>query len=236
MLQGWHSLASVHWRYDPAVVQSLLPDGLVVDTFDGDAWVGLIPFDMRRIRIPGCPSLGGWSTFPETNVRTYVVDPDGRRAVWFFSLDISRVVPAVVARASYGLPYCWSSMSITRHGSDIIEYTTRRRWPRPSSGSGHSPGDSGSSRIVVEIGDPIAEDDLSGLERFVTARWALASTFAGHLVRAQVDHPPWTVHRTRILRCEDTLVTAAGLPAPTGDPLVLWSPGVEVRIARPVWS
>lgn len=104
MLQGWYDLASVHWPYDPAEIQRLLPAGLRVDTCGGTAWVGLIPFHMRRIRIPGCPPFGRWSTFPETNVRTYVVAPDGRRAVWFFSLDISRLVPATVARLTYGLP------------------------------------------------------------------------------------------------------------------------------------
>ena len=133
MLQGWHDLASVHWRYDPAVVQALLPDGFTVDTFDGAAWVGLIPFHMRRIRVPHTPALGPLSTFPETNVRTYLLDPEGRPGVWFCSLDITRLLPALVARVSYRLPYCWAQMSIERD-RDIITYTSRRRWPRPSSG------------------------------------------------------------------------------------------------------
>ena len=55
MLQGWHDLTALHWRYEPAEVQALLPEGFVVDTFDGSAWVGLIPFRMRRIRLPGLP-------------------------------------------------------------------------------------------------------------------------------------------------------------------------------------
>lgn len=224
MLQGWHSLASLHWRYEPAVVQSLLPRGLTVDTCDGSAWVGLIPFHMRRIRAPGLPSLGGWSTFPETNVRTYVVGPDGQRAVWFFSLDVSPIIPALVARVTYGLPYCWSAMTITHPAPNVVEYSTHRRWPR---GDPHS-------RTVVEIGGQIDSAELSELERFVTARWALASTFAGRLLWARVEHGPWPLHRARLIECDDSLVVAAGLPAPTGDPLVLWSPGVDVRIGRPV--
>ncbi|MEO6627268.1 MAG: DUF2071 domain-containing protein, partial [Aquihabitans sp.] len=103
MLQGWHDLASVHWPFDPEVVQRILPPGLSVDVCAGKAWVGLIPFHMRRIRVPGLPPLGRWSSFPETNVRTYVVAPDGRRAVWFCSLDVTRFAPAVVARVAYGL-------------------------------------------------------------------------------------------------------------------------------------
>lgn len=223
MLQGWHDLASVHWPYEPELVQRILPEGLRVDTCDGAAWVGLIPFHMRRIRLPGCPPLGRWSTFPETNVRTYVIGPDGRRAVWFASLDISRLAPTLVARATYGLPYCWGSMSITHTAPETVEYTAVRRWPR----------DGGDSRVAIRIGERIRPDELTDLERFVTARWALASRFAGMDLWAEVDHPPWVLHRSSLLRCDDSLLAAAGLPAPHGDPLVLWSPGVEVRIGRP---
>lgn len=223
MLQGWNDLASAHWPFDPEMVQRLLPPDLTVDVCDGQAWVGLIPFHMRRIRLPGLPALGSWSTFPETNVRTYVVAPDGRRAVWFCSLDVTSIVPAVVARVAYGLPYCWADMSITHHEPNTVEYTTRRRWP--SRGP--------ASRMTIEIGSPIEGGDLTEVERFVTARWALASTFAGLPVWANVDHQPWPLHRARLVQCEDSLVAAAGLPHPQGDPVVLWSPGVQVRIGRP---
>ena len=117
MRQGWHDLASIHWRYPADVVQARLPAGFRVDTFQGDALVGLLPFRMSRIRFGPLPPFGRWSTFPETNVRTYLVDPRGRRGVWFFSLDIDRLVPALVARATYNLPYCWGRMSIERRAT-----------------------------------------------------------------------------------------------------------------------
>ena len=228
MLQGWHDLASVHWAYNPELVQRLLPKGVQVDTYNGSAWVGLIPFHMRRIRLPGWPSFGKWSTFPETNVRTYVVAPDGRRAVWFFSLDISVLLPALVARVSYGLPYCMASMSITRSSADVIEYTAQRTWPR-----GRSSDVGPQSRLIIKVGEQVCNSDLTELEKFVTARWGLVSTFAGVPVWADVEHPPWVIHRSSLLCCEDTLLTATGLPSPTTEPFVLWSPGVEVRIGRP---
>jgi uncharacterized protein YqjF (DUF2071 family) len=226
MLQGWHDLASVHWRYDPAVVQSLLPDGFTVDTFDGAAWVGLIPFHMRRIRVPGTPPLGPWSTFPETNVRTYLRDPSGRPGVWFCSLDITRLVPALVARVTYRLPYCWARMSI-EHDRDLVTYTSRRRWPRPA-----APG-LAESRMVVRVGQQLRAHEVDELQVFLTARWALGTTFGRRLVWAAVDHEPWPVHRAELVSCDETMLAAAGLPVPEGDPVVLWSPGVEVRIGRP---
>ena len=128
MLQGWRNLASVHWRYDAAEVQALLPEGFRADTYDGSAWVGVIAFSMERIRIPHLPALGPLSSFPETNVRTYIVDPQGRRGVWFFSLDVTRLVPALVARLTYHLAYCWATMTVQRI-ADLAEYTSTRRWP-----------------------------------------------------------------------------------------------------------
>lgn len=222
MLQGWHDLASVHWRFDPQVVQQLLPPAFTVDTFDGSAWVGLIPFWMDRIRIPHLPPFGRWSSFPETNIRTYITDPSGRRGVWFFSLDVTRLAPTLVARVGYRLPYCWSEMSIERQDDRRI-YESRRRWPRGTA----------ASSVGISIGDPIAPDDVTPLEHFLTARWALGSTLAGRPIWAEVDHGPWPLHRATLLACDESLVEAAGLPSPTGDPVVLWSSGVEVRIGRP---
>lgn len=52
MHQRWSQITFFHWRYPPAVVQSLLPGGLTVETLDGSAWVGLIPFFMEGVRSP----------------------------------------------------------------------------------------------------------------------------------------------------------------------------------------
>ena len=222
MLQGWRDLASVHWRYDPDLVQALLPDGFRVDTFDGSAWVGLIPFHMRRIRVPGLPALGPLSSFPETNLRTYIVSPTGRRGVWFASLDVTRLLPALVAQAAYRLPYGWARMSIDRTG-DEVRYASRRRWP--TSGA--------ASDLKIAVGERIEPADVTELDHFLTARWALGSTLLGRLSWAEVDHGPWPLHRATVLDVSETLTTSAGLPAPSGDPHALWSPGVEVQIGAP---
>jgi uncharacterized protein len=228
MLQGWHDLAAIHWRYEPAVVQALLPAGFRVDTFDGAAWIGLIPFHMRRIRVPHLPAFGPWSTFPETNVRTYLVDPHGRRGVWFFSLDVTRLVPAVVARITYGLPYCWATMMIERAGAELT-YTSTRRWPAPR------PGTDATSRVRVRVGPRMDPAAVGELDHFLSARWALGSRFARRSLWAEVDHDPWALHEAELLEWSAGLVSAAGLPAP--EPMtpavVRWSPGVDVRIGRP---
>ena len=236
MLQGWYDLTAVHWRYPADAVQRLLPPGFTVDTVEGNAFVGLIPFHMRRIRVPGLPAFGRLSTFPETNVRTYIVDPQGRRGVWFFSLDITRLIPALVARVTYRLPYCWATMTIDGVPSageraasgDTRTYESSRRWPRTRAGTPHA-----ASRVAIRIGAPLTPDETSPLDHFLSARWALGSTWGRRLMWAKVDHPVWPLHHAELLEFDETMLTAAGLPAPSDEPIVRWSPGVEVRIERP---
>jgi uncharacterized protein YqjF (DUF2071 family) len=219
MVQQWRDLAYIHWRYDPATVQTLLPAGLEVDTFDGSAWVGLIPFSMRGITLPRLPAIPYFGSFPEINVRTYVRH-NGIPGVWFFSLDINRLVPAVVARTTYLLPYCWGRASNRIEGG-VLTSRLERRWPSRAH-----------STTTVEIGQAIAKSD--DLSVFLSARWGLYSRgLFGGLVYAPVDHEPWILHRATLGSIDQNVVRAAGLSAPTGDPHVMFSPGVSVRIGRP---
>jgi uncharacterized protein YqjF (DUF2071 family) len=209
-------LTALHWRVDPDVLAQRLPAGLDPDLFDGSAWVGLIPFHMRDIgfaRGPGVPWLG---TFPETNVRTYVVGKHGP-GVWFDSLEASRLLPVVAARWTFGLPYMWSKMRIEGR-DDGFRYTSRRRWGGPDA----------SSDVDVTIGEATRSDDR---DVFLSARWRLYSTWRGRLTHAPVDHEPWVLHEATAT-VSDELVAAAGYDV-TGDPLVRFSPGVTVRIGRP---
>lgn len=221
MRQGWRDLTYVHWAYDPAVVQARLPAGLTVDTFAGAAWVGLVAFHMQRIRIPGTPAIPFLGTFPETNVRTYVRGPDGRPGVWFDSLDVNRLLPVLVARASYRLPYMWSKMTIERR-NDRVTYAAQRRWPGPRGAC---------SALSIVRGRSIAQP--SDLENFLTARWGLFTQLRSRLAYAPVDHPAWPLETATISYLHDDLVEAAGYPTPTGIPMVHYSPGVEVNIGLP---
>jgi uncharacterized protein YqjF (DUF2071 family) len=223
MYQTWRWLAFLHWPYPPAVVQRLLPPSLRVHDFDGRAWVGLTPFLMEDVRTPVAPAPRWCASFPETNVRTYVVGPDGRDGLWFFSLDAARPEPVLVARATYALPYRWSSMTVEREGP-LVRYRSRRRRPGPTPAS---------SAVTVEVGEPLAPRELGGLDHHLTARWQLYTTVGPLLARATVEHEPWPLHRAAVRELDSGLVAAAGLPDPEGAPVVHWSPGVRTRIGAP---
>lgn len=219
MSMYWDTLTFLHWSYDPAEVQRLLPDGMTVQTFDGAAWVSLVPFVMGvrwpRRRRP-LPWLGN---FAETNVRTYVTAADGTEGIWFFSLEAERLLPVLTARATFGLPYMWARMRVERDGP-VVTYTTRRRWPGPRGAS---------SRVRVSVGAAYAPEELSELDHFLSARWRLYSHRFGRVWAAKAVHEVWPLHRATVLELDDTLLTSAGLPTPIGPPLVAYSERVDVN-------
>ena len=214
MRQSWRQLTFLHWRYEPEIVQTLLPEGLQLDTFEGAAWVGLIPFEIHN--------LAGLPRFPETNVRTYVIGPDGGRGVWFFSLDAARLLAVIGARAGYRLPYFWASMHVDSEDGGV-RYGSRRKWPhRPES-----------TDILVRPAAPYSSDELSERDHFLTARFCLYTLMRGRIGRAQIEHAPWPLARATVCDLKQTLVAAAGLPTAQGAPLAHFAANIDVKIGYP---
>jgi uncharacterized protein YqjF (DUF2071 family) len=219
MLQSWCDLTFLHWRYPIEVVQRRVPPSLRVESFDGSAWVGITPFLLRCLRPKSLPPVPWISHFPETNCRTYVRAPDGHSGIWFFSLDAARLLAVAGARLTYGLPYAWSRMRVTK-ASGQVTYESARRWP-----DSHS-----RTRIVLEPGDEINPDPL---DVFLTARFRLYSFVHGKLSCAKVDHAPWPLRSARVIDAQQTLTETAGLSQPFLPEMVRYSPGVDVRIGSP---
>lgn len=222
LVQGWADLTFVHWTVDPDVAAGLMPAGVVPDVLDGVTYAGLVAFRVHRTGLPRLPAVPYLGAFPETNVRLYSVDAEGRRGVVFRSMDAARLLPVLAGRLGLRLPYVWSRMDVRAVG-DTIRYTGTRRRPGPRRAH---------SRITVRPGRRIEEP--TDLDHFLTARWGMHNDFRGTARYLPNDHPRWPLHHAELLECDESLLTAAGLPAPAGEPAsVLYSPGVMVRFGRP---
>ena len=219
LLQWWRHVTFLHWAYPPAVVQRLLPAGFHPHLHDGSAWVGLTPFRIEGSRLSAAPALR-LSTFPETNLRTYAVGPDGLDAIWFLSLEAGSPAAVALARVTCGVPYRWADMAVDVGTDGRLDYRSRRRRPQPPVGH----------RIEVTPGPPIPDDELSEFDWFLTARWRALASVAGRRAYVVVEHPPWPLHRATVERIDQDLLAAAGLPAPAGETLVHYSPGVPVKL------
>ncbi len=216
--QRWHAITFLHWRYDPDTVRPLLPAGLDVDTFHGEAWVSLTPFVMKDFRVGRLPPLPGMASFPETNLRTYVRGSDGADGLWFLSLEADSVATVIGASSAYGVPYRFADMEVEE--GDVVRYRSRRR-DKPE--IGHD--------IAVRVDRPC--DAPSELDHWLTGRWRAYSTIAGHLNTIPVQHDPWALQEAAVVSMEQSLTHAAGLPDPDDEPLVHYSVGVEVRLGVP---
>jgi len=56
MYQNWGKLLFMHWRIEPKLLRPLIPPQLEIDTFDGSAWIGVVPFTMWGIRASFLPA------------------------------------------------------------------------------------------------------------------------------------------------------------------------------------
>ncbi|AWT46686.1 hypothetical protein DMT42_33300 [Streptomyces actuosus] len=215
---GWLTQTFVHWSYPVEAVQALLPEPLAVDAYEGAAWVGLTPFVMADVRPPGVPAgLPGVPTFPETNLRTYVRLPGGRDGLWFLSLEVT--CPLMLAARAVGVPYHPGSLDVAER-RETVAYSGRRWAGRAS------------YRLVVRPGGPVERPTERDV--WLTSRWRAYTRRLGLLWETPVEHEPWPLADAGIEVLEETLTTSAGLPAPSGEPVVHFSEGVRhVRLGAP---
>ena len=123
MRQTWNDLLFAHWPVEAALLRPLVPRPFQLDTFDGTAWVGVVPFWMSGVTVRGVPPVPGLSRFPELNVRTYVT-VDDRPGVYFFSLDAASRFAVWGARTLLNLPYFHAGMRV--QSGAHVEYSSRR--------------------------------------------------------------------------------------------------------------
>ena len=222
MRMTWENLTFLHWAYPAEDVQRLLPQGVDVETWAGEAWVSLVPLYMR-VRPPFGPAVPRLTTFPETNVRTYVTGPGGHPGVWFFSLDATNPAAVAAGRTALGLPYFLSKMHFTRDG-DSLRYEGRRAGPQAGRAS---------HRIEVDAGGEIANADLTEFDHFLTARFRMWSVNRGAVLLSDQEHAPWRLRRATVRSLEQDLLEHAGLPGPTAPPIVHFADRMNVRVGRP---
>jgi uncharacterized protein YqjF (DUF2071 family) len=223
----WHDLLFLHWEVPVDSLQRLLPHGLTVDTFDGRAYVGLVPFRISGIRHRNLAPIPGFSQFLEINVRTYV-HKDGRDpGVWFFSLDAANPFACAAARLWYKLPYFYAKMRQTTAGttdrdeSPITRYRSGRLWPAPIPAY---------ARIDYRATGDAAPSEPGTIAHFFLERYLLYSQKGSRLFIGQVHHKPYLAQGAEIFRIDENLIESANIARPNTAPLVHFCRGVSVEV------
>jgi uncharacterized protein len=218
MIQRWHDLLFAHWACSAAALRPLVPPALELETFEGTAWVGVVPFRLTG-RPRGLPGVPGASAFAELNVRTYVRYGD-KSGVWFFSLDAESALAVAAARLWFHLPYFRATMRVDVEDS-LVRYSSARTHEgapaavfdahyRPAGGV--SPGLRGS------------------LAYFLTERYCLYTVDRrDRLWRGDIHHPPWPLQPAHAVISHNTMAEAAGIHV-QGEPVLHFSRFQDVRL------
>jgi uncharacterized protein YqjF (DUF2071 family) len=218
MAQTWRDLLFAHWPIPAAEMAALLPPGLTLDTWEGEAWVTLVPFRMSGVRPRMVPALPGLSAFPELNVRTYV-RMDDKPGVFFFSLDAANPIAVAVARVLYHLPYFRAEMTCQAQG-EAIDYDSRRT---------HSGAAPAALRGRYSPTGPVYQVTPGGLEAWLIERYCLYSVGRrGRIYRGEIHHTPWPIQKAEAAFEHNSVAQAAGLSLPDRPPLLHFARRLDV--------
>ena len=199
MRMAWSELLFAHWPVSPGALAPWLPRGLSLETHDGTAWLGVIPFRMSGVRPRACPPVPTASDFPELNVRTYVTD--GRKpGVWFFSLDAHSRLAVAAARLAFHLNYRYARMRARREGKAVVYESRRASGEAELAGRYEPRGAPGAARP-------------GSLEAFLTERYCLyAADRRGRLWRGEIHHRPWPLQPATASFERNTMADPLGIP------------------------
>ena len=220
--QSWLDLLFAHWPVDADAVRELLPAGLELDLFEGQAWLGVLPFHMQGIRFRSLPLLPGTSAFAELNVRTYVRATRGP-GIWFFSLDAAHALAVAVARRWYHLPYFRARMSSEGDGEAVRYRSTRTHRGAPAAELAAEYAPSG----AVEPARP------GTLEHWLVERYRLYARHGSRILEGEVHHDPWPLQKAVASFRRNTMAAASGLRLPDVQPVLHFSRRLDVLVWSP---
>ncbi len=222
MRMNWHDLLFMHWPVPVESIRRLVPTELDVDTFEGTAWIGVVPFWMSGVAPRGFPNVPGLSKFPEVNVRTYVKHRGEKPGVWFMSLDADQWIAVRAARKFFHLPYTDAKIQCTVDGQ-LVNYQSKR----------------------IHRGQPEAELDVTyepdgerfvsqrdSIEHWLTARYCMYSQSGKRIHCGEIMHPPWELHTAKCEIRRNTMVDWLGITLPDDPPMLHYSRRTDVV----VWS
>ncbi|GAC1302408.1 MAG: DUF2071 domain-containing protein [Vulcanimicrobiaceae bacterium] len=219
----WRDILTAHWRADASVLAPLLPRGIELDTYDGSAWLTIVPFRMTDVRVRGTPVLPGFANVRELNLRTYV-RARGRPGIFFFSLDADAPFLVRAARLTTGLPYLHATIASETTGNEIAFISVRRHRGMPP------------ARFRARyrpMGD-VVRAEAASLEAFLHERYLFFVRRAKRIFAGDVRHEPWTLRRATVEIAENALGDLASHDLRTPPVCAFFATALHVRASAVV--
>ncbi len=216
MKQIWYDLLFAHWPVPVAMLRPLVPHSLKIDTYHGQTWIGVVPFQMSGIRFRNLPEVPYTSKFAEINVRVYVTI-DEKPGVYFFSLDAANFLAVEVARKFYHLPYYHAKFRVENKG-ETVKYDSRRLR------SGKQFCFEGEYYPISEV----YQAEKGSLEYWLTERYCLYANHKDTLFRCDILHKPWPLQKAEAEIRTNTMVNIPGFVLPDIKPILHFSKSIDV--------
>lgn len=220
----WQDGMFVHWPVDPDRLRPHVPAPLELETYDGSAWLSLLPFVLADAGLRGSPDATRL-TFPELNCRTYV-QFDGTRGLYFFSIDVDQPLIPLLVGGLTRLPCYSATIDLQKHGGTIDFQSVRDRPNDPP------------ARFSISLrptGEP-APTDAGSLDYWLAERRRMYDPAGDEVLYAEIAHDPWALQPADLTIHENTVFEANGLPVPSGDPHVRYCEKCEMTGSIPRWS
>ncbi|MBA4493413.1 YqjF family protein [Paenactinomyces guangxiensis] len=219
MTQTWTDLLFVHWPVPVGQICDLVPDQLRIDTYDRTAWISLVPFDIRQIRLKGLPPIPLASRFPQINLRTYVV-VGGHPGVYFFSIDAAHRLAAAVSRIFLHLPFYNARIHLQRKGSEI-RYSSRRT---------HTQAFSAEFRVSYRPYSSVFQAREGSLDHWLTDRYTLYTVHKRRLYQGDLSHHPWPLQYAEADISRNTMAEACKITLPDTRPVLHYASKMKAFI------
>ncbi|HEY9281966.1 MAG TPA: DUF2071 domain-containing protein [Pyrinomonadaceae bacterium] len=217
--QTWGKLLFMHWRIPAERLRAAVPAELEIDTYEGEAWIAVVPFTIWGMRASFLPPVPGLSEMHELNVRTYV-HYKGVPGVLFLSLDATSLLAVLGARTFFLLPYYTADMSLRQEGDRIVYHSRRTHADAPAA----------VFDATWRTGTPLEASRPGSLEFFLTERYCFFTVHEGAVYRCRIHHPPWPLTTAEVSAYHSTMIESHGLPTPAGPPLLHYAEEITVDI------
>ena len=227
----WRHGLFVHWPVDPDDLRPHVPDQLTLETWDGAAWLSILPFVLADVGIRGTPSAARIA-FPELNVRTYV-RYRGDSGLFFFSIDVgSPLLAALVGQTR--LPVHYANMRVSASGDEVV-FSSRREPTYPSTVTDEPDNHSGWFAATYRPDGEVFRAEPGTFEHWWAERRRFYAPEADGVLMAEIAHERWPLRPAEVTIHENTMFEANDLPAPTGSPRAYYCDELSMTGSIPRW-
>lgn len=216
--QKWDDLLFIHFPIAESELRPFVPDELEIDTFEGQAWIGIVPFLGSENQARKFGRVFSTEDFLELNVRTYVKHK-GVEAVHFFTMDASSPLVVKTARSMIGLPYYNAEMEIKNKKGSILYESKRKHDGKANDGFSCS----------YEPQSEPFQAEPGTLTHWLTERYALLKTKNGKVMKGPIFHEPWELQEAKVTIHQNELIDFLPDHVKEAEPLVHYSKTKEVK-------